>query len=108
MSRGAQVDTQPPLNRRPRSFTKSRQNVDITLTTPGNRSLTLTPMFTSTTPSIPFRHLRLLAAALALALAGCATPVLKPSVDVPVRFAAATTHTDELEVAWWEGFQDPV
>ena len=65
-------------------------------------------MFTSTTPSIPFRHLRLLAASLALAMAGCATPVLKPSVDVPAQFAAATTHTDEPEVAWWEGFQDPV
>jgi multidrug efflux system outer membrane protein len=65
-------------------------------------------MFTSTTPSMPFRHLRLLAASLALALAGCATPVLKPSVDVPAQFAAATTHTDEPEVAWWEGFQDPV
>ena len=65
-------------------------------------------MFTSTTPSIPFRHLRLLTASLALAMAGCATPVLKPSVDVPAQFAAATTHTDEPEVAWWEGFQDPV
>src|SRR6202022_1810915 len=108
MWRGAQVDTQPPLNRRPQSSTKSRQNVDITLTTPGNRSLTLTPMFISTTPSMPLRHLRLLAASLALALAGCATPVLKPSVDVPAQFAAATTHADEPEVAWWEGFQDPM
>ena len=31
--------------------------------------------------SIPLCHLRVLAASLALALAGCATPVLKPSLD---------------------------
>ena len=60
------------------------------------------------TASIPFRHLRVLAASLALALAGCATPVLKPSLDVPDRFAAATASADEPEVAWWEGFKDPV
>ena len=70
--------------------TKSRQNVDASLTTRGNRSLTLTPMSNPATASIPFRHLRALAASLALALAGCATPVLKPSLDVPDRFAAAT------------------
>jgi outer membrane protein TolC len=57
---------------------------------------------------IPFRHLRVLAASLALAMAGCATPVLKPSLDVPDRFVAATTSAEEPEVAWWEGFQDPV
>ena len=60
------------------------------------------------TASIPFRHLRVLAASLALALAGCATPVLKPSLDVPDRFAAATAAADEPEVAWWEGYGDPV
>ena len=49
-----------------------------------------------------------LAAVLALALAGCATPVLKSSVDVPGRFAAAPASEDEPEVAWWEGFGDPV
>ena len=58
--------------------------------------------------SIPFRHLRVLAASLALALAGCATPVLKPSLDMPDRFAAATASADEPEVAWWEGYGDPV
>ena len=52
--------------------------------------------------------MRVLAASLALALAGCATPVLKPSLDVPDRFAAATAAADEPEVAWWEGFKDPV
>ncbi len=60
------------------------------------------------TASIPFRHLRVLAASLAVALAGCATPVLKPSLDLPDRFAAATPAADEPEVAWWEGFKDPV
>ena len=49
-----------------------------------------------------------LAASLALALAGCATPVLKPSVDVPGRFAAAPASDSEPEVAWWEGYKDPV
>jgi len=60
------------------------------------------------TASIKFRHLRVLAVSLALALAGCATPVLKPALDVPDRFAAATAAADEPEVAWWEGFKDPV
>jgi len=58
--------------------------------------------------SIFIRHLRVLAASLALALAGCATPVLKPSLDVPDRFAAATAAAEEPEVAWWESFHDPV
>jgi outer membrane protein, multidrug efflux system len=65
-------------------------------------------MSTPAATSIPFRHLRVLAASLALALAGCATPVLKPSLDMPDRFAAATSSADEPEVAWWEGFKDPV
>src|SRR5207342_2205347 len=78
------------------------------LTTRGNRSLTLTPMSNPANASIPFRHLRVLAASLALALAGCATPVLKPSLDVPDRFSAATSSAEEPEVAWWEGFKDPV
>jgi NodT family efflux transporter outer membrane factor (OMF) lipoprotein len=34
--------------------------------------------------------------------------VLKPSLDMPDRFAAATTSAEEPEIAWWEGFQDPV
>lgn len=50
-----------------------------------------------------------LAASLGLALAGCATPVLKPALDdIPGRFAAAPTAVDEPEVAWWEGFKDPM
>jgi outer membrane protein TolC len=56
----------------------------------------------------PFRRLHFLAASLALALAACATPVLKPSLDVPDRFAGATISSEEPEVAWWEGFNDPV
>jgi len=60
------------------------------------------------TSGIPFRHLRVLAASLALALAGCATPVLKPSVDVPPRFAAAATTDAEVEAAWWDSYGDPV
>ena len=43
-----------------------------------------------------------------LALFGCATPVLQPSVDVPGRFAAAPASDSEPEVAWWESYGDPV
>ena len=49
-----------------------------------------------------------LVTSLALALAGCATPVLKPSLDVPGRFAAASASETEPEAAWWESFGDPV
>ena len=49
-----------------------------------------------------------LAALLAVALAGCATPVAQPSVDVPTRFAAARTSEAEPEAAWWDSFGDPV
>ena len=49
-----------------------------------------------------------LAISLALALAGCATPVLKPSLDLPGRYAEAAVSAEEPEVAWWESFNDPV
>ncbi|HSC07805.1 MAG TPA: TolC family protein [Steroidobacteraceae bacterium] len=45
---------------------------------------------------------------LAVVLSGCATPRLEPSVEVPGRFAQATTPEDEPEVAWWESYGDPV
>ncbi len=48
------------------------------------------------------------AALLAVALAGCSTPALKPSVDVPGHFAQASSYEDEPEVAWWESYGDPV
>ena len=50
----------------------------------------------------------MLAASLAFALVGCATPVLKPSVDMPPRFAAAATADAEVEAAWWNSYGDPV
>ena len=50
----------------------------------------------------------MLAASLALALVGCATPVLHPSVDVPPRFAAAATTDAGVEAAWWDSYGDPV
>jgi len=50
----------------------------------------------------------MLAASLAFALAGCATPVLKQSIDVPPRFAAATVSDMEPELAWWDAYGDPV
>jgi outer membrane protein, multidrug efflux system len=49
-----------------------------------------------------------LAASVALVFTGCSTPVMKPSVDVPSKFAASTASEVESEAAWWEGFRDPV
>jgi NodT family efflux transporter outer membrane factor (OMF) lipoprotein len=49
-----------------------------------------------------------LVAAAALALAGCSTPVVQPSLDVPKSFAAAPSAEEEPEVAWWASFGDPV
>ncbi len=49
-----------------------------------------------------------LAASLAIGLAGCSTPVLKPAVEVPAQFAAAPASETEPEVAWWESYGDPV
>jgi NodT family efflux transporter outer membrane factor (OMF) lipoprotein len=49
-----------------------------------------------------------LAASLAVALTACATPVLKPSVEVHDQFAAAPAAEKEPEVAWWESYNDPV
>jgi outer membrane protein, multidrug efflux system len=46
--------------------------------------------------------------AASLALAGCTTPILKSSVEVPSQFASAQATTSEPEVAWWESFGDPV
>ena len=66
-------------------------------------------MSNSAPAAVSHRRLRVLAASIALALAGCATPVLKPSLDdMPGRFAAAPATVAEPEVAWWEGFNDPV
>jgi NodT family efflux transporter outer membrane factor (OMF) lipoprotein len=48
------------------------------------------------------------AASLALALVGCATPVMHASVDVPNRFAAAQASSEEPEAAWWDRYGDQV
>jgi multidrug efflux system outer membrane protein len=50
-----------------------------------------------------------LAASLAIGLAGCSTPVLKPEVDVPATYSGASSAVGvDAEVAWWEGYADPV
>ncbi|MCU1749808.1 TolC family protein [Pseudomonas sp. 6D_7.1_Bac1] len=49
-----------------------------------------------------------LAASIALILTGCSTEVLKPSVDLPAKFAASTASEMEPEAAWWKTFNDPV
>jgi NodT family efflux transporter outer membrane factor (OMF) lipoprotein len=49
-----------------------------------------------------------LALPLAIGLAGCSTPALQPSVDLPGRFAMAAESDVEPEVAWWESYGDPV
>jgi NodT family efflux transporter outer membrane factor (OMF) lipoprotein len=51
---------------------------------------------------------RLIALAVSLSLAaGCATPIVQPSVDVPQRFAQAASQA-EPDAAWWDSFGDPV
>lgn len=47
-------------------------------------------------------------AALVLAIAGCSTPMLQSSVQVPDQFAAAPASETEAEIAWWERYSDPV
>ena len=49
-----------------------------------------------------------LAASIALVLVGCATPVSKPAVELPAKFAAAAASESIPETAWWESYQDPV
>jgi NodT family efflux transporter outer membrane factor (OMF) lipoprotein len=43
-----------------------------------------------------------------MAFAGCSTPVLKSSVNVPTQYAASPGEQPEPEVAWWEKYDDPV
>ncbi|MBV9891237.1 MAG: TolC family protein, partial [Rhizobacter sp.] len=53
-------------------------------------------------------RLALAALPLALWLAGCSTPMLHPEVEVPKRYAAASTTEASPETAWWESYGDPV
>ena len=52
-------------------------------------------------------QLRLIAL-FALALAGCTTPVLQPSVEVPGQFASTPASDVEPEAVWWQSYGDPV
>ena len=54
-----------------------------------------------------FAQLRLIAL-FVLALAGCSTPVLQPSVEVPGQFASTPASDVEPEVVWWQSYGDPV
>ena len=54
-----------------------------------------------------FTQLRLIAL-FVLALAGCNTPKLQPSVEVPGQFASTPASGVEPEVAWWQSYGDPV
>jgi len=56
---------------------------------------------------MPLRGLAL-ALPVALWLAGCTTPVLHSTVQVPPGYAAADASQVEPEVAWWEAYGDPV
>ncbi|CAD5202380.1 efflux transporter outer membrane subunit [Pseudomonas sp. FEN] len=49
-----------------------------------------------------------LAVSITLALAGCSTPVVKPSIDLPTKFAATAASEIEPEARWWEAFNDPL
>jgi NodT family efflux transporter outer membrane factor (OMF) lipoprotein len=79
------------------------------LTTP--RALTGHPAQTPAQPAkrrFALIHAAVLAAAIALALNGCSTPVVKPSLDLPAEFTANTASEMEPETAWWQTFNDPV
>jgi multidrug efflux system outer membrane protein len=45
---------------------------------------------------------------IALAMAGCATPILQPAIEVPAGYAASSGSGTAPEVDWWECFGDPV
>jgi NodT family efflux transporter outer membrane factor (OMF) lipoprotein len=63
---------------------------------------------TARAESAPRVRSLVVAIALAMVATGCSTPILKHSVDVPPKYAAATTAKEEPEAAWWENFGDPV
>ena len=72
----------------------------------------LTSLHCPTIPSLASLEVRAavvtLTASMVCALAGCATPTLESSVEVPNQYAAAPQSETGPEVAWWENFQDPV
>ncbi|MET0659073.1 MAG: TolC family protein [Steroidobacteraceae bacterium] len=49
-----------------------------------------------------------LSASLALGIAGCATPMLQSTVQMPDQFAAASARETAADIAWWERYGDPV
>jgi multidrug efflux system outer membrane protein len=49
-----------------------------------------------------------LTASMAYALAGCTTPTLESTVEVPDQYVAAKQSEARPEVAWWKNFHDPV
>ncbi len=49
-----------------------------------------------------------LAASLMLVVTGCSTPFVQPSVEVPTHYATVPAPAEEPEVAWWDGYGDPV
>ena len=54
------------------------------------------------------RAIPALLSGLAVLMGGCATPFLQSGVEVPGQFAATPASETAPEVAWWEGFGDPV
>ena len=59
--------------------------------------------------SIFARAIPAILSALVVFMGGCTTPVLQSEVDVPGKFVAAVPESEAApEVAWWEGFGDPV
>src|SRR5215470_6395887 len=59
--------------------------------------------------SFPLRVVRgVLSSSLTLALTGCATPFLRPAIDVPQQFAESPASEAGPDVSWWESFGDPV
>jgi len=69
--------------------------------------LKFSPTTAWVSPPSPISHF-VIVMALALTATGCTTPILKNSVEVPAKYAAATTSNEEPEAAWWESYGDPV
>jgi NodT family efflux transporter outer membrane factor (OMF) lipoprotein len=108
--------------------TERRRNADDFAHTGPYADATSNPQESNTMPTNPpvlTRHVRqtsyrhadrmtglvvvaAIAASMALVFAGCSTPVAKPSLDLPSKFASTTTSEMDPEAAWWESFHDPV
>lgn len=128
--RPALSDSQFPTGGQRESLTESRPNHDTSLTTRQSPPRTIltsgsTEVSGSMRKPVPIgwmplrerprrtrrtgvRGVVVATVLTSLALAGCTTPVLQSTVEVPAQFAEAPPSDSSPDVAWWETFGDPV